>query len=175
MCNFEQFLGYHWFYVANSSFIDINHYIPEESFYIFSSSKSVGPFLIMSTMYTTFVHRGHTSFSESSGIVRPSSRLDYESLVDKFYILNISASDNGHPQFTTFTTLNISVTDFNDNQPEFTQKSYKVDVFENETVGVYFSNAITATDADTGDNGKVRSCESLSWLESLLCPVLISS
>ena len=155
MYNFEQFLGYHWFYVANSSFIDMNLYIPEESFYTFSSSKLVGPFLIMSTMYANFVHRLHTSFSESSGIVRPSSRLDYESLVDKFYILNISASDNGHPQFTTFTTLNISVTDFNDNQPEFAQKSYKVDVFENETVGVYFSNAITATDADTGDNGKV--------------------
>lgn len=113
-----------------------------------------------------------TSFSESSGIVRPSGRLDYESLVDKFYVLNISASDNGHPQFTTFTTLNISVTDFNDNQPKFTQKSYKLDVFENETVGVYFSNTITATDADTGDNGKVRSClsiyESLSRLKSLL-------
>lgn len=155
MYNFEQFLSYHWFYVANSSFIDMNHHIPEESFYTFSSSKLVGPFLIMSTTYVNFVHRLHTSFSESSGIVRPSSRLDYESLADKFYILNISASDDGHPQFTTFTTLNISVTDFNDNQPEFAQKSYKVDVFENETVGTYFSNAITATDADTGDNGKV--------------------
>ena len=76
--------------------------------------------------------------------------------MDKYYILNISASDNGHPQFTTFATLNISVTDFNDNMPEFAQRSYNLDVFENETVGLYFNNAITATDADSGVNAKVE-------------------
>ncbi|XP_067054992.1 protocadherin Fat 4-like [Acropora muricata] len=113
------------------------------------SNAAIAYSILQSADYGKFI------VEESSGIVRPSSRLDYESLVDKFYILNISASDDGHPQFTTFTTLNISVTDFNDNQPEFAQKSYKVDVFENETVGTYFSNAITATDADTGDNGKI--------------------
>ncbi|XP_068723113.1 protocadherin Fat 4-like isoform X1 [Montipora capricornis] len=98
---------------------------------------------------------GKFIIEESSGIVRPSSRLDYEALLDKYYILNISASDNGHPQFTTFATLNISVTDFNDNMPEFAQRSYNLDVFENETVGLYFNNAITATDADSGVNAKI--------------------
>ena len=92
--------------------------------------------------------------SESSGIVRPSSRLDYESLVDKFYILNISASDGGHPQFTSYAVLNISVTDFNDNQPKFSKNSYNLGVFENETVGVYFYQ-ITASDEDSGVNAKV--------------------
>ena len=95
------------------------------------------------------------AFSESSGIVRPSSRLDYESLVDKFYILNISASDGGHPQFISYSVLNISVTDFNDNHPKFAQDSYNLGVFENETVGVFFGQ-ITATDADSGDNAKVE-------------------
>ena len=92
--------------------------------------------------------------AESSGIVRPSSRLDYESLVDKFYILNISASDGGYPQFTSYAVLNISVTDFNDNQPQFSKSSYNLGVFENETVGVYF-HQITASDEDSGVNAKV--------------------
>ena len=91
----------------------------------------------------------------SSGIVRPSSRLDYESLVDKFYILNISASDGGQPQFISYAVLNISVTDFNDNPPKFSQDSYDLGVYENETVDLYFDQ-ITATDADSGNNAKVN-------------------
>lgn len=93
-------------------------------------------------------------FSGSSGIVRPSSRLDYESMADKFYILNISATDNGHPQFTSYTVLNITVTDFNDNQPKFSQNSYNLGVSEDATVDTYFDQII-ATDEDAGENAKV--------------------
>jgi len=90
----------------------------------------------------------------SSGIVRPSSRLDYESMADKFYILNISATDNGHPQFTSYTVLNITVTDFNDNQPKFSQNSYNLGVSEDATVDTYFDQII-ATDEDAGENAKI--------------------
>ena len=93
-------------------------------------------------------------FSGSSGIVRPSSRLDYESMAEKFYILNISATDNGHPKFTCYAVLNITVTDFNDNQPKFSQNSYKLGVFEDAAVDTYFDQ-ITATDEDVGENAKV--------------------
>lgn len=93
-------------------------------------------------------------FSESSGIVRPSSRLDYESMAEKFYILNISATDNGHPKFTSYAVLNITVTDFNDNQPKFSQNSYKLGVSEDAAVATYFDQ-ITATDEDVGENAKV--------------------
>lgn len=93
-------------------------------------------------------------FSGSSGIVRPSSRLDYESMSEKFYILNISATDNGHPKFTSYAVLNITVTDFNDNQPKFSQNSYKLGVSEDAAVDTYFDQ-ITATDEDVGENAKV--------------------
>ena len=93
-------------------------------------------------------------FSGSSGIVRPSGRLDYESMADKFYILNISATDNGDPQFTSYAVLNITVTDFNDNQPKFSQTSYNLGVSEDAAVDTYFDQ-ITATDADTEQNAKV--------------------
>ena len=75
--------------------------------------------------------------------------------MDKFYILNISASDGGNPRFITYSVLNISVTDFNDNQPKFAKNSYSLGVLENETVGVFFVQ-ITATDADSGENAKVH-------------------
>lgn len=93
-------------------------------------------------------------FSGSSGIVRPSSRLDYESMADKFYILNISATDSGHPKFTSYAVLNITVTDFNDNQPKFSQNSYKLGVSEDAAVDTYFDQII-ATDEDAGENAKV--------------------
>ena len=51
--------------------------------------------------------------------------------------------------------LNISVTDFNDNQPKFAKNSYSLGVLENETVGVFFDQ-ITATDADSGENARVH-------------------
>lgn len=91
---------------------------------------------------------------ESSGIVRPSGRLDYESMGDKFYLLNISARDHGQPQFTSYVLLNITVTDFNDNQPQFSQNSYTLRVSEDTRVNSYFDQ-ITATDEDTGTNAKV--------------------
>ena len=104
------------------------------------------------------------AFSGSSGIVRPSSRLDYESMADKFYILNISATDNGHPKFTSYAVLNITVTDFNDNQPTFSKNSYNLGVSEDAAVDTYFDQII-ATDEDTGENAKVISGLSKCFLE----------
>ena len=75
-------------------------------------------------------------------------------MADKFYILNISATDNGHPKFTSYAVLNITVTDFNDNQPTFSKNSYKLDVSEDAVVDTYFDQII-ATDEDAGENAKV--------------------
>lgn len=110
-------------------------------------------------------------FSESSGIVRPSSRLDYESMAEKFYILNISATDNGHPKFTSYAVLNITVTDFNDNQPKFSQNSYKLGVSEDAAVATYFDQ-ITATDEDVGENAKVINGLS-KYFPEILCIFLL--
>lgn len=75
-------------------------------------------------------------------------------MADKFYILNISATDHGQPQFTSYAILNITVTDFNDNQPQFSKNSYNLGVSEDAKVDTYFDQ-ITATDEDTGENAKV--------------------
>lgn len=75
-------------------------------------------------------------------------------MADKSYILNISATDDGHPKFTSYATLNITVTDFNDNQPKFSQSSYNLGVSEDARVDTYFDKII-ATDEDAGENAKV--------------------
>ena len=75
-------------------------------------------------------------------------------MAGKSYILNISATDHGHPQFTSYAILNITVTDFNDNQPKFSQNSFSLGVSEDTDVDTYFDQ-ITATDEDTGENAKV--------------------
>ena len=114
---------------------------------LISSMQSLNQAIVYS-VYHYFV------FSGSSGIVRPSSRLDYESMADKSYILNISATDDGHPKFTSYATVNITVTDFNDNQPKFSQNSYNLGVSEDAEVDTYFDK-VAATDEDAGENAKV--------------------
>lgn len=87
-------------------------------------------------------------------------------MADKFYILNISATDDGHPQFTSYAVLNITVTDFNDNQPKFSQNSYNLGVSEDSAVDTYFDQII-ATDEDTGENAKVMNNLSKRFAEIL--------
>ena len=51
------------------------------------------------------------------------------------------------------TTVFISITDFNDNDPEFMQGSYGVTFFENSTVGTTDSTLVgEAMDIDSGSN-----------------------
>lgn len=69
-----------------------------------------------------------------------------------FYQLNIYARDGGFPQRTGTLTVNITITDFNDNRPLFTQPTYQVDVPENQAVKTPILT-LSATDADIGQNG----------------------
>ena len=70
------------------------------------------------------------------------------------YNLNISASDNGSPRKYGYVTLNITVLDVNDNAPLFNPTAYRVDIFENATIGTFLSQ-IQATDQDAGINGQI--------------------
>lgn len=97
---------------------------------------------------------------DTSGIVRPSGYLDYESLKTKYYILNISATDDGHPKFTSYCRLKIDVTDFNDNKPRFNSSSYVTSISEDAPVGTNITT-IKAADIDSGINAQVYATNSL--------------
>ncbi|OWF37311.1 protocadherin alpha-11-like [Mizuhopecten yessoensis] len=80
------------------------------------------------------------------------SKLDSETR--NFYRLHVLAIDGAVQQRTGTMTVDIKVTDVNDNAPEFSQSVYNVTIGEDTRVGQVILK-VTATDADSGANGQV--------------------
>lgn len=79
-------------------------------------------------------------------------RLDRETV--DFYVLNISATDNSSIPRTGYFIVNVTITDFNDNAPAFTQTSYQARVNESADVGSFVFR-LEASDQDIGSNGDI--------------------
>ncbi|XP_061869715.1 cadherin EGF LAG seven-pass G-type receptor 2 [Colius striatus] len=87
-----------------------------------------------------------------TGAVTTQMELDYEDQVS--YTLAITARDNGIPQKSDTTYLEILVSDVNDNAPQFLHDSYQGSVYED--VPAFTSVLqVSATDRDSGLNGRV--------------------
>ncbi|NXN98057.1 CELR2 protein, partial [Rhinopomastus cyanomelas] len=87
-----------------------------------------------------------------TGAVTTQMELDYEDQVS--YTLAITARDNGIPQKSDTTYLEILVSDVNDNAPQFQRDSYQGSVYED--VPAFTSVLqVSATDRDSGLNGRV--------------------
>ncbi|NWJ09241.1 CELR2 protein, partial [Crypturellus undulatus] len=87
-----------------------------------------------------------------TGAVTTQMELDYEDQVS--YTLAITARDNGIPQKSDTTYLEILVSDVNDNAPQFLRDGYQGSVFED--VPAFTSVLqVSATDRDSGLNGRV--------------------
>lgn len=71
------------------------------------------------------------------------------------YSLVIEALDGGSPPLRGEMTVNITIQDVNDNQPNFNQSRYFATVPENATVGTTVLQ-VFAIDSDSGDNGQVE-------------------
>ncbi|XP_056129029.1 cadherin EGF LAG seven-pass G-type receptor 2 [Lampris incognitus] len=90
--------------------------------------------------------------SPDTGAVTTQMELDYEDQVS--YTLAITARDNGIPQKSDTTYLEILVNDVNDNSPRFLRDHYVGAVMED--VPVFTSVVqVSATDQDSGLNGRV--------------------
>lgn len=72
-----------------------------------------------------------------------------------FYQLIVYAKDGGFPVRTGSVNINITITDQNDNRPVFSNMDYNITVEENTPINATVL-VVTATDADTGDNGLVN-------------------
>lgn len=68
-----------------------------------------------------------------AGVISIVEPLDYERAHN--YILTVVATDLGVPPLSTQATVNITVTDSNDNPPIFTQLSYNAQVKEHTQIG----------------------------------------
>ncbi|KAL1459777.1 hypothetical protein WDU94_011731, partial [Cyamophila willieti] len=87
-----------------------------------------------------------------TGVISIADSLDFEKARE--YLLTVQATDLGTPPLYAQALVNISVTDVNDNAPEFTQMSFSAVVSEDLSPGELITQ-ITATDLDSGVNGKV--------------------
>ncbi|CAL1293860.1 unnamed protein product [Larinioides sclopetarius] len=93
------------------------------------------------------------SIDSVTGIVTTTASLDRE-FMDVHY-LRVTAVDNGIPQKTGTTTLQINVNDENDHAPSFEQNMYEATIRESASIG---STVITvrATDQDSGPNAEIE-------------------
>ncbi|XP_035376437.1 cadherin EGF LAG seven-pass G-type receptor 2 isoform X2 [Electrophorus electricus] len=92
------------------------------------------------------------SIDSDTGAVTTQMELDYEDQVS--YTLAITARDNGIPQKSDTTYLEILVNDVNDNLPRFLRDRYLGSVMED--VPTFTSVVqVSATDRDSGLNGRV--------------------
>ncbi len=87
-----------------------------------------------------------------TGNLSTTRNLDREQ--DNVYHLSIVASDNGNPLLSSSVSVTITVTDINDNAPQFLQSSYSVELMENTPVGMSVTK-ILAEDEDAGSNGQI--------------------
>ncbi|XP_058292744.1 protocadherin-10 isoform X3 [Hylobates moloch] len=70
------------------------------------------------------------------------------------YTLTVVARDRGEPALSTSKSIQVQVSDVNDNAPRFSQPVYDVYVTENNVPGAYIY-AVSATDRDEGANAQL--------------------
>ncbi|XP_072558075.1 protocadherin gamma-A11-like isoform X44 [Paramormyrops kingsleyae] len=80
------------------------------------------------------------------------SELDREVVTD--YNITITANDEGSPPLSSSKTIQLSVSDVNDNSPVFDKQSYSAQVTENNKPGSSICS-VTASDPDWRQNGTV--------------------
>ena len=74
--------------------------------------------------------------------------------IQDFYQLRVMAYDGGSPQLSGTLTVDLVVTDINDNSPSFINASYEIAVEETTPVNSTLL-VVEALDADSGDNGHI--------------------
>ncbi|KAJ8412621.1 hypothetical protein AAFF_G00129570 [Aldrovandia affinis] len=88
--------------------------------------------------------------SSASGLMRVNKELDRETISN--YYLVVQAQDSGSPPMSSAVTVNINVSDVNDNPPLFSQSNYTVAIQGGSPVGTSIVQ-LSVTDLDSSRNG----------------------
>ncbi|KAL3876983.1 hypothetical protein ACJMK2_034753 [Sinanodonta woodiana] len=83
-------------------------------------------------------------------------RMNYDDPSYRTQLIKIEAFDTHNSALRSSATVTVSLTDVNDNEPEFSVASAKVTVRENALVGDSLGINLTATDKDSGLNGQIE-------------------
>lgn len=100
---------------------------------VLATSKDIGA--NAEVYYSIIGGNEHKKFTidNKTGVISIADMLDFERAKD--YFLTIQAVDGGTPPLSNVATVNITVTDCNDNAPVFTQVSYSARIREDAQVG----------------------------------------
>ncbi|XP_052890694.1 fat-like cadherin-related tumor suppressor homolog [Anopheles moucheti] len=145
--NPPEFTSKHYF----ASVPEVNA-IGSEILKVLATSKDTG--INAEISYSIIGGNEHRKFTinNKSGVLSLADSLDYERAKD--YFLTIQAVDGGTPPLSNLATVNISVTDSNDNHPQFTQNSYNARIREDAQRGDRILQ-VRANDLDSENNGRV--------------------
>ena len=98
--------------------------------------------------------KGHFSINKVTGEVKTTVQLDRE-VIDKYSLVIVAEDvDLNLKCHKGRTLLSITVSDKNDNKPKFVKNPYLFSILEDHPLWAF--DTVSATDADVGDNGKLR-------------------
>uniref|UniRef100_A0A4W3J9S8 FAT atypical cadherin 1b n=1 Tax=Callorhinchus milii TaxID=7868 RepID=A0A4W3J9S8_CALMI len=95
---------------------------------------------------------GKFSIDANKGTIFVIDNLDYEAAHE--YYLTVEVTDGGTPSLNDVATVNINVTDINDNTPQFSQEVYMAVISEDASLGQLI--VVVADDSDGPSNNQIR-------------------
>uniref|UniRef100_A0A668AXH9 FAT atypical cadherin 3a n=1 Tax=Myripristis murdjan TaxID=586833 RepID=A0A668AXH9_9TELE len=117
---------------------------------VYAASKDIGTNAEITYSIRSGNEHGKFHIHPLTGAILVSKPLDYEMCRD--YFLTVEARDGGMPPLSAVTTVNINLTDVNDNAPMFSRDLYTAVVSEDAAIG---ESVLTAEDVDSQVNGAI--------------------
>lgn len=115
-----------------------------------TEKNGVVSYQILSDIYNS---TDYFSIDSKSGLIYTARLLDYELIQRHNFI--VRATDSGDPALSSDVTVSVTVTDTNDNPPNFSQMLYEAFVSELAPRG-HFVTCVQASDADICDASRLR-------------------
>ncbi|XP_033953236.1 protocadherin Fat 3a isoform X2 [Pseudochaenichthys georgianus] len=119
---------------------------------VYAASKDIGTNAEITYSIRSGNEHGKFHIHPLTGAILVAQPLDYETCRD--YFLTVEARDGGTPPLSAITTVNINLTDVNDNAPMFSREPYTAVVSEDATTGESVVQLV-AEDVDSQLNGAI--------------------
>uniref|UniRef100_A0A8C4NQV8 FAT atypical cadherin 3a n=1 Tax=Dicentrarchus labrax TaxID=13489 RepID=A0A8C4NQV8_DICLA len=119
---------------------------------VYAASKDIGTNAEITYSIRSGNEHGKFHIHPLTGAILVAHPLDYETCRD--YFLTVEARDGGMPPLSAITTVNINLTDVNDNAPMFSCDLYTAVLSEDATIGESVVQVV-AEDADSQLNGAI--------------------
>ncbi|XP_072332549.1 protocadherin Fat 3-like isoform X2 [Scyliorhinus torazame] len=120
---------------------------------LYAASKDIGANAEITYNIRSGNEHGKFKIDTKKGIISVIENLDYETC--KGYYLTVEAKDGGSPSLSTVTTVNVNITDVNDNAPEFSREMYNAVISEDAHVGDSVLTVL-AEDSDSQTNAQIQ-------------------